>query len=845
MVDFFTDDEINVALDTCASEPVHTPGTIQPFGWLLACDAHTGKVFYASENLSDLLGISLEDVFRSEVPSLFGSEIWHGVHNISAQSEITDSRHFVGTFESILGKTGVYAFKSETYTILEIENVAPEGIAAEDLQEQDMLIRQIDACTYDSQLFDLTTRLMRHVSGFDRVMIYRFDSEWNGEVLAEAHSPGLETMRGLRFPNWDIPEQARALMTQIPLRVIADVDQVPVQLHACRAGMPALDITHAQSRGISPIHMQYLRNMGSSATMTLSVMLGQKLWGIISFHSLRPQVASLRTRQVLLGLLPIFRLKLDLLQREHALGLSSRIDALQGRVHKEMERDSDLNDVIQNVGAEICNALNANGIVMATGSQTIQYGSVPDNAVVDALLSSTGQQNESVFVTDCLSEMLPEAIGAHLKKSAGAVVMTYGEKRALLVFRDEAQLSVSWAGNPQKTIDRADGNLRLQPRGSFSTYLEQVRGRSESWTSAEIYLIERLWPLLSAAQRREFVRDVSRQQHLMINELNHRVRNILTLVKSVSQQTKNTTASHERYFEALEARINALSIAHDIGAGSANSEVSIFRIFNLEAEPHLQPGEERLSLNGPDHSVQAEAAPIFALVVHELMTNAVKYGALSSPEGRIMIDLRKIDSGIEIHWSETGGPPVRAPLTNGFGTTLITQAVPYELGGKAEVEYAESGLQARLQLPSSALGRSHGYPETETPTATENPEEAQEESMDGLILIVEDNFMIAEGMRAQIKAEGYTNIQTVATPENAMSMIEAQQPRCAILDINLGRGQTSEPIALDLLRRNIPFAFVTGYGEHHTLSPQVSNAPVMQKPAKREELIAMVRRMQA
>lgn len=833
-----TDEEVRAAMQTCADEPVHIPGTIQPMGFLLACDFEEGIVRQASQNCPALFDRPIAEILGAPLHALLGPKIWHNMNNIRGLSSFGSGRHFAGIVEQKGEEHAVHVSKGGARFVVEIES-AGTGFEAspEAAQQQAFLVSQIEACGTLQELLDLTVRLLRHVTGFDRATIMRFDKDWNGEIAAEARSSLVDPLVGLRFPSHDFPAQARELMRRIPLRLICDVGQAPIPLIGTDPDEPPLDMTFAVLRGVSPIHMQYLHNFGLGATMTLSVTLGDDLWGIISFHSTLPRVAPPETRRLLLSFLPVFRLKLDLLRRENSLRLSQRIDQLQTDIRGELEKGSELAGMLLEVGPSILDVLGAEGVVMTNGSQNLSFGKVPDTAVVQAVSDRAGAQSGQVLAVDNLREAFPDLL-PYLQGFAGVLVTVYEDARSLQVFRPEISQSVTWAGNPTKEIELVEGNMRIAPRGVFSAYLEEVEHKCKSWTREDIQLMRQLWPLLSAAERRAFLADLNRQQALMIDELNHRVRNILALVNSVSTQALRTGGTLESYSNAFESRIHALAAAHDIGAGAARSAVSIFDIIGIEAAPYRDEGALRVRISGENVSIRAESAPIFALVIHELMTNAVKYGALSVPEGLITVDVTRIDDGVEITWKERGGPPVREPGAHRFGTTLIRQAVPFELGGRSGLRFASDGVEAMLMLPFSVLGDTLTAVAPVEPPAWEAPEERVRTLSNKLVMLVEDNFMIADAMRSQLESMGFVNLELMSNVAGAMAFLGQTTPGMAILDINLGQGQNTEPVANELLARGVPFIFVTGYGEHTNLPPHLRQVPTVTKPATASDLMA-------
>ncbi|WP_147125070.1 HWE histidine kinase domain-containing protein [Shimia ponticola] len=831
-----TDEQMQEALETCAAEPAHIPGTIQPIGFLLACDVEDWAICQASENSGELFGRPVADLFEETVASLLGSPIWHGLRNAIGTEDFADGRRFLGQYEKDDAPYSVHACKAGARCVLEIEPLGPSDLEPSRERDRALLIQQIEFCSTLTELFETTVELLRHLTGFDRVSIIKFDDQWNGEVLAEARSSLVEPLVGLCFPSHDIPAQARELMRITPLRVIADVSQKPISLLAKSPDESPLDMTHALLRGVSPVHMQYLQNFGVGATMTLSIILKDQLWGYVSFHSVKPDVVPANLRHLLLTFMPILRLKLELIQREEEIRLSRAIDDLQSDVKDELSSGEDLQGMLNRVGPSIAETLDVVGVAMTNGSEYFSFGDVPETAVIDALSQKARQNPSQVLAETALTEALPE-LSPHLSGFAGALVTVFEDKRCLQVFRREISDKIHWAGNPSKTVEVVESKLRIQPRNSFSTYLEEVRGKSKPWSEDDLHLMRQLWPLLSAAERQSFLADLTRQQNLMINELNHRVRNILSLIKSVSTQARRAGGSLESYSHALEARIFALAAAHNIGAGSAQTAVSVRRIIELEAAPHVEENSSQMQVLGTDAEIRADSAPIFGLVIHELITNAVKYGALSTPYGRLEIQLGKTDDGLKLSWKESGGPSVVKPEAFGFGTTLIQQAVPYEMGGTADVVFAPTGLEARIVLPGTALSSIGGDEKPNGSTEDTAPASNSNSLKERRVMVLEDNFMIARELKQTLLDVGFADVEMVPNVRRAVAYLEQVSPGLALLDVNLSNGETSFKVADELLARRIPFLFVTGYGEQHNFPGYLKEKTVLTKPVTDHDLI--------
>ncbi|WP_300057356.1 HWE histidine kinase domain-containing protein [uncultured Roseobacter sp.] len=838
MSDAMDDAKIREALAECEREPIHIPGIIQPIGYLLGVEPRSGEVLYASANCAALFRQDDTNVMGRTVRDLLGAEIWHACLNNLGSADSPDRRQFAGVWQNGEAAWAVHMTHCAGRLVLEIEDASETPSSSpEMLLQQAQLVSQIQTCTDEQSLFRLTVRLLRHLTGFDRVMIYRFDAFAHGEVLAEERRAGLESFEGLHFPKWDIPKQARDIMCRVPLRLIANIADDPVPILQATADLPPLDISLAQLRGVSKVHLQYLRNMGSDATMTLSVVLDGDLWGIISFHHMQPKVSPPEIRQMLAdAFLPVFCLKLNQIRDRTSLKLARKINGLQTDIQAKLDKKTEIEEVLEGLGQELCEALNITGLAIISGARTQTYGQTPSEAALAVLVQAPPNATGTLYTTDALRDAFPDHRDG-FGDLGGALVIHGPHDRRLAFFRPVIEQSVAWAGNPTKALHQVDGNARLEPRGSFATYLESIEGQSEPWSPEDQHLAQLLWPLLNAAERQAFMNDLSRQQMLMIGELNHRVRNILTLIESVSRQARRSNSSLESYSKALEARIKALAAAHDLGAGSALPSVSVRKIIELENTPYGDDAGSQLSITGPDFYIRADLAPTFTLAIHELMTNAVKYGALSTASGRIAVALAETEAGMELTWVESGGPPVVKPDVVGFGSILITQAIAYELGGSSDLDYAPSGVRAHLTIPHKMLDAKPDRDEIKAAVADETITNIPAPLRNGIILILEDNFVIANGIAEDLKTIGFPNSEIVARAEEALDYIGIESPALGLLDINLGGGQTSIEVARKLAEKQVPFVFVSGYGELADLPADLDGRQVLTKPASREDLI--------
>ena len=250
-----------------------------------------------------------------------------------------------------------------------------------------------------------------------------------------------------------------------------------------------------------------------------------------------------------------------------------------------------------------------------------------------------------------------------------------------------------------------------------------------------------------------------------------------------------------------------------------------------------QTTAEQITLSGPSVALAAYAFPVIALLVHEMMTNAVKYGALSASSGRIMIAWEIDDRNqLVFTWEESGGPAVQMPKHEGFGSVLIKKNIPFELGGEATVRYELGGLQARFVIPSKFVGAGNSTVNNLPSAALNKP--APGGSIGGLsILLVEDQMVIALDAQSMLEDAGAGHVEAFSNAADALRLIAATPPEAAVLDVNLGSG-TSFSIADELAGRGIPFVFATGYSDQMNIPPRYRETVVVQKPYTADSLVA-------
>ena len=335
------------------------------------------------------------------------------------------------------------------------------------------------------------------------------------------------------------------------------------------------------------------------------------------------------------------------------------------------------------------------------------------------------------------------------------------------------------------------------------------------------------------------LRIAEKQQEVLIAELNHRVRNILGLVCSLVGQSRSGATSVDDFAEAIGQRVHALARAHDLITTGNWSPSSGHALILTEAQAYLGNNAARVRLRGPDPQLTPAAISTMALVIHELMTNSVKYGAMSTATGELLISFAQGCGGaLELSWEERGGPAITVPpVRRGFGSTLVERSIPHDLGGTTEIDFARGGLRVNLSIPALHVIQ---FLDTADGAGLE-PTAALAAPLTGPVLLVEDNMLIALNVEEILRNLGANEVRPAGSVIEAQGMFAAGGIEFAVLDLNLG-GETTEQLGRTLLARGIPFVFATGYGDTSALAADFPGVEIVLKPYETSALQAAISR---
>ncbi|HEY6256843.1 MAG TPA: HWE histidine kinase domain-containing protein [Xanthobacteraceae bacterium] len=323
------------------------------------------------------------------------------------------------------------------------------------------------------------------------------------------------------------------------------------------------------------------------------------------------------------------------------------------------------------------------------------------------------------------------------------------------------------------------------------------------------------------------------RQNLLVREVDHRARNALAVVQSIVRLTR--AESKEAYIAAVEGRITALSRAHVLLSQSRWQGANLSRILDEELAPYRRSEVERITTSGPEVFLEPATAQILALALHELATNAAKYGALSSVHGRVRLSWELGANGLTLQWVESGGPTVQPPFSEGYGTRVISASVERQLDGRATFDWQVEGLRFRMSIPLGERAKTEESVAGEhKATAGGNGAGAREVVPGNKLLLVEDEALTGMMMTDMLTELGFEVIGPFGRVADAMAALGREDFHAAVLDVNLD-GEVVYPVADVVVARGVPFVFVTGYSAEG-IDRRFAQVPVLQKPIERQML---------
>lgn len=496
-----------VDLDNCAHEPIHIPGSIQPLGSLLAVSEPDLRVMHYSINAAEMLGWPTEQLGGKTLFELFPPATRAGLHTLTknpSDAELAENNPLKFTF-SVGGRSREFdgvVHRTRQGLILELEPSGRQSaISFLSLHQQvSRALRSMQASPSLLELCQNAAREVRELVGYDRVMIYQFDPEWNGRVVAEARAEDTKPFLGLHFPASDIPAQARALYEHSLIRVIGDVHYQPVPIQASpTAGKTPLDLSHSLLRSVSPIHLEYLRNMKVGASMSISILREGRLWGLIACHHRAARPISYETRVACEFIGQFMSSQLIAKEKREDLNYRAKLKALQPEFFRRIsaQKETDFLEPLLHQSPDIRELTSAAGAAILYHGECTLIGQTPsEEEILELARWLTKSGKPEVFSTDSLARKFP-AEETYKDTASGLIALSIPEPgdHYLFWFRPEVIQTVHWSGDPNKSVEVSaiPGEApRLHPRKSFELWKEVVGLRSDPWKPVEIEAVEEL-----------------------------------------------------------------------------------------------------------------------------------------------------------------------------------------------------------------------------------------------------------------------------------------------------------------------------------------------------------------
>ncbi|WP_267393791.1 MULTISPECIES: histidine kinase dimerization/phosphoacceptor domain -containing protein [unclassified Sphingomonas] len=698
--------EQGLDLTDCDREPIHIPGAIQPHGLLLIAGAAGDHPVVAGagdiEGLlaPDWLGMPLADLIGQDVSGLLGAST--GSLQAVAPRPVTG---LAGSFSASVHRAG-------KQLMVELEPLPDAPMtAAATLAWLDAVATGFERASTVPLLCERAAVAFRALTGFDRVMIYQFLDDDAGRVVAEDKIPELDSFLNHHFPASDIPRQARALYVRNRTRAIPTVDYVPAPVRP--AAYAGADLSDVALRSVSPIHLQYLHNMGVAASASISIVKDGLLWGLVACHHCAPRQLPPDIRSA--GATLASGLARQIHAKEEALAYRERLRlrAAEDLVVPRLNREEPLRRAVQAVKGDLQAMMGADGFALVDrGTVATSSHCPPDGFVADLADWVQARGGEPLAVHE-LGATYPAAIG--VAAASGVIAVPLIDEDAVLIwFRTEQIEEMEWAGNPHKAVNAEPGKP-LSPRASFDSWTETVRGRSRRWTLEEVEAAHRLRRRFHEARQFQEVRRLNRelgkslaekdallaQKDVLMKEVNHRVQNSLQLVASFLRlQAKSSTepAVGEHLAEA-QARLAAVALVHRrLYRDDQVESVDLSRyIDELVADMKTSLGADwaaQMRLDLAPVLVPTDRAVNIGLILTELVINATKY-AYGGAAGPISIALEQHRTRLRLIVADEGGGKGDG---EGFGGRMMA-AMVQRLDGEIDFGDNAPGLRVIMTAP--------------------------------------------------------------------------------------------------------------------------------------------------
>ena len=754
----------NVNLDTCDREPIHLIGAVQPHGALIAFEYDSHNITYASTNTAEFVGYAPEALLGKPVSSLIGIENEAQMPTFPEETTTPELlKPWFISFNNAQGKpvqTECLPHRNKDHIILEF--VQPQSAPAT-VWEDELLRREIiselikpDAL---SELADVSARLIRDVTGFDRVMIYKFAEDKHGEVIAESTNRP-DSFLGLHYPASDIPDPARRHFTLNVMRSIPDIngEHIPIiglsgEVADVDSDKP-LDLTFSKLRAVAPVHVEYLNNMGVGGSLSISLITNGALWGLVACHHYSPRLVSssrLRFAELLGGTTSA------LLQSiENTTQLKKNIEAEKTAffIEQQVRAGIPLRTVVVEQADVLMELVDAKGLCLVLGDELVEIGIPPDEKINFAPLNA--QSVEGVATTDNLSAVV-DMTADQMAQVAGAAHLNLSDDGAdfLVLLRTNYHQTIRWAGKPEKTetTDR-DGVTRLSPRGSFALWQEERTGKSKPFDAIDrdtLRILRRALFALNSVERERQALEAQKKAEAEEMRLRHalldaaRANSLGELASAIAHELNQPLSAISNYVSACQQEFNnagvevpptAKTLIDTAVAETARAGELVRRVRDFISRGDLKAdyidinqvirqgiGLAQVSSNVPNVKIKFKLGADIPLVladpvqIGQVILNLARnsIAAMEHSDVKVLtIDSSFQQDAIRVRVHDTGPgipedvqafifEPFHASTTKGMGIGLsLCRSIIEAHSGRIWVQTAETGATLAFELPTQA-----------------------------------------------------------------------------------------------------------------------------------------------
>ena len=629
----------------CHEEKIHTCGKIQSFGYLFVFD-NSERCIAASENITEhwtytaeqLLGKNIADIINLILPkytALF--QDFKGRISDPVFSRLVEKVDLNGTNHYI----SIYRYREKLFLEIERSNTF-------DLQQTKLYYYAKHLEQETNDVWKSLTHLIKDIIQFDRVMIYRFKEDKSGQVIAESKNPALESLLGYRYPEFDIPKQARNLYKEFVARHTVDTEAPAIPL--LQQTEEEIDLTRCSVRALSPIHLQYLRNAKVQASASFSIIIDNKLWGLVACQNTLPKHVDLAQRHACVFLTQYAVNYFLTVNRQQEAKYMERTRQLEADIKEKLWYSDDILATFNAFADRLMDKLSADGMWIGNYKEKLSFGIVPSEKQIEEIQTLLDQHQQHVVATNKFSFPQRDQNSNQLFPGIIKADLIPDSSWTLLFFRKEHVVKETWAGKPEKVLqtDISTGYKRPSPRTSFEAWKQINKGASIKWEQREIQFLERIVLLVQQVTAKR-AGEIQRLNEELVNAnntldtysytLTHDLKNPLSAIRLSAQMIQMKSNLSAEYLKRCSSNILAavqlmsemMEKMHEEFGRSSSVDLKPYlidptaHILSIVETAKQQYGVQHLKFDlGDVHPVYAERTLLFQLFLN-LIGNAIKY----------------------------------------------------------------------------------------------------------------------------------------------------------------------------------------------------------------------------